>query len=475
MKIYSCKGCNLLFNQTVRKPMNLSCGDVICQACLAFQFNEASKKQGFFNCPFNDAHTIDYNFEPFENLHILQNLSSQEFLNIQCDKHSDEMVKIYCQKTEELICGECVIIREAFNNSKSENDFFKVSRKGFEGYAQNIILALVNLQERIKNLLNDLLSFKNKDKIFMGSEFMKLVKNVKQVFQDKACREEFSKSCEDILDDTAQNSNHEESESEYQILKQSQSLSDLFEQSSLSQKGSRQEQATQMNPQQKEEEKKQENNIITQEIKSVASVQLQTIPEQLSALKLLETNPQYMNYRKLVDFQITTNQEFLIRDNILNQQFLKFQLIYKGSRDGFASQDFHQYCNNLGPTILFALTEHGKVFGGYVSVPWNSNNLYTVDQKAFVFSLTNKTKHLQFQNLQQAALHSSSHSWIQGGGHDILISHDCDKNHNSLCNLGHTYQTPTGLSHGQDNTKSYLGGAKNFKILEIEVYRVVFV
>lgn len=61
-----------------------------------------------------------------------------------------------------------------------------------------------------------------------------------------------------------------------------------------------------------------------------------------------------------------------------------------------------------------------------------------------------------------------------GKGHDIKISSNCNFNSESYTNMGHTYQLPAGVFVNSEEAKSYLGGAFNFKVIEIEVYRVVF-
>jgi hypothetical protein len=72
---------------------------------------------------------------------------------------------------------------------------------------------------------------------------------------------------------------------------------------------------------------------------------------------------------------------------------IKFELIYRGSRDGFTAHKFHELCDNQGATICLIKSEHEKVFGGYSSVSWESDNTFHSDDKAFIFSLSHKTIH----------------------------------------------------------------------------------
>jgi hypothetical protein len=47
-------------------------------------------------------------------------------------------------------------------------------------------------------------------------------------------------------------------------------------------------------------------------------------------------------------------------------------------------------------------SEHGRVFGGYTSLVWDdTKGMQWADDKAFIFSLTNKTYHDQWKNKDQ--------------------------------------------------------------------------
>ena len=47
-----------------------------------------------------------------------------------------------------------------------------------------------------------------------------------------------------------------------------------------------------------------------------------------------------------------------------------FVLIYRASRDGWSSTDFHTHCDNKGPTV--SVVKRGNyIFGGYTEQSWN--------------------------------------------------------------------------------------------------------
>ncbi|CAG8448805.1 12558_t:CDS:2 [Acaulospora colombiana] len=48
-----------------------------------------------------------------------------------------------------------------------------------------------------------------------------------------------------------------------------------------------------------------------------------------------------------------------------------FNLLLRGSRDGFSAQDFHRLCDNRGPTIVvMKVKESGEIIGGYNPLSW---------------------------------------------------------------------------------------------------------
>jgi hypothetical protein len=69
----------------------------------------------------------------------------------------------------------------------------------------------------------------------------------------------------------------------------------------------------------------------------------------------------------------------------------KLSLLYRGTRDGFGSNDFHSKCDGHSNAFtIFKAKESGFAFGGFTSVEWDSSSGHKSDPNAFLFSLTNK-------------------------------------------------------------------------------------
>jgi hypothetical protein len=147
-------------------------------------------------------------------------------------------------------------------------------------------------------------------------------------------------------------------------------------------------------------------------------------------------------------------------------------LIYKATRDGFPSTDFHRCCNNQGPTItVIQSNDGGYLFGGYTSISWNTRQNYVQDDdNPFLFTLTNPyeippTKYTV--KLRNHAIYDHlNYGPTFGAGHDIYVSSHSQTNKNSSFNFPHSYSDTT-----RRGSMTFTGN-KNFQSNDIEVYRL---
>ncbi|XP_028416631.1 uncharacterized protein LOC114540704 [Dendronephthya gigantea] len=162
--------------------------------------------------------------------------------------------------------------------------------------------------------------------------------------------------------------------------------------------------------------------------------------------------------------------------NLLKQWFSFNTLIccWRTSLDGWDSRVFHARCDNRGKTIT--LVKVGNyIFGGYSTYQWGgSSDGYRSSSSNYIFSLRNKDNLSPFRS----AVYRYSHLAIYtnptygptfGGGHDLYISNNANKNRNSHAAIGYTYRAPSGYS----NTRALLAGSANFTPNEVEVYYYV--
>ena len=63
-------------------------------------------------------------------------------------------------------------------------------------------------------------------------------------------------------------------------------------------------------------------------------------------------------------------QDIKVIDDGLQTSNYTLKLIFKGSRDGFKSNDFHRVCKDKANTLSVVESEHGSIFGGFASIAW---------------------------------------------------------------------------------------------------------
>eukprot|EP00347_Sterkiella_histriomuscorum_P005233 403357381 len=180
----------------------------------------------------------------------------------------------------------------------------------------------------------------------------------------------------------------------------------------------------------------------------------------------------YKEYLKLVDYELKKESSSTISRQMQDWNRAELNLLYQGSRDGFSAKNFHQLCDNQGPTVAFVLSEYGQTFGGYTSVSWTSNNSQIGDSKAFLFQLNKKSVHPIGQNFDYSVHHNPDYLITFGNGFDLFVYNQCDINRSSYSQLGRTYSLPLGYVYDSQESNRYLAGEQSFRVLEIEVYSV---
>jgi hypothetical protein len=142
---------------------------------------------------------------------------------------------------------------------------------------------------------------------------------------------------------------------------------------------------------------------------------------------------------------------------------VQMTLLYKLTSHGDSASTFHNYCNNKGYTLSLIRNTKGYRCGGFTTQSWSSSGNYRTDQNAFLFSLEYKEYYTTYDG-QNAIYDNSSYGPTFGSGHDLYISNSCSQNSSSYCNF----------PHGYSGTKSRClsGGFYNFKVNEIEVYKI---
>ena len=144
----------------------------------------------------------------------------------------------------------------------------------------------------------------------------------------------------------------------------------------------------------------------------------------------------------------------------LQQSIKKIKLLYRATRDGDSSSNFHNICNGKSNTVTFIKTKKGKKFGGFAHNSWYSNNQWISDSYVFVFSLDNNEYYYYNSNGYMMYGHSSYGPYF--GNSDIIISNACLSNNSSTSQNSFDYKG-----------KNYaLNGESSFQVEDYEVYQL---
>ena len=165
---------------------------------------------------------------------------------------------------------------------------------------------------------------------------------------------------------------------------------------------------------------------------------------------------------------ITSINDFILVKKGIKQKLKKsikdIKLIYRASKDGDNSNDFHSKCDNKENTVTFIKDKKGKIFGGFANQKWNQNNGWISDSNAFLFSLDNYENYFYANNGNQI-YGSSSSGPIWWDGNDIKISSGCIYFKNSI--------SKQSSSFNYNGRKNALTGGEEFQVEDYEVYQLV--
>jgi hypothetical protein len=159
-----------------------------------------------------------------------------------------------------------------------------------------------------------------------------------------------------------------------------------------------------------------------------------------------------------------------------------FKILWRDSRDGFGSKEFHRRCDGHANTLTVILDTKGNIFGSFTPVKWESqiwkgdygnlNNTLKEDDslKSFLFTLTNPHNIPARRFALKARIKDMAITCYSGCGPHfggIGVSDNCNTNTNNVTWLGPVYINDTGLGMWIVFTGSW-----NFQVAEIEVFEI---
>ena len=143
---------------------------------------------------------------------------------------------------------------------------------------------------------------------------------------------------------------------------------------------------------------------------------------------------------------------------------IKFKLLFKKSRDGNTTKDFHDLCDNKGKTLIIIETTEGRKFGGVTYDNWNTNKSWRTNPKDFVFSLDSNKKY-NYSGSGSTTVGDIKYGFAFGDSRtdkvDICF-------HNQSLNEGISNSSPSFKTNKELNN-----GNEKFRTKEIEVYQII--
>ena len=150
-----------------------------------------------------------------------------------------------------------------------------------------------------------------------------------------------------------------------------------------------------------------------------------------------------------------------------NNNNIKFNLLYKATKDGDNTKYFHKNCDNKGATITFIKTDKGRI-GGYTSISFQGYLKWDIDPNAFIFNLDNKKKYEIKKNKKNDGIIWQAPDLGPCFGCYALII----KSNKDNCISKNSYSEPTDFNF-KDNLNLFEEKGKTyFKVIDYEVYSI---
>ena len=340
------------------------------------------------------------------------------------DKINDDLTKTYKQRHEQLEKEELKM------KEKLENEVTKVKEK-LENFltktnnelriSERIYKGIKNIEKEEKNMIKILsyISKINKNKKEFNSLFQELMNNIKPSFNEKENEIKFE---EYYFNGAPIPSNIEYKDNTYigfNNIELSWKINDLKNLDKNKIKSKVEIKKENENFKQIYEGDKYEFIIKNLNNNTKYEIRICSLYKDVSGLW---SESLILTTKNAIDSNILSNSdkknEFL--EKIYEWSGCKsLELLYRGTRDGMYSKNFHEKCDDKGPTITLFKNDKGNIFGGYLPVSWKNTGGYLNENRCFIFTLTN------IYNIQPTKFKSKNN------GHEVYFS--ISNEHNGTC------------------------------------------
>jgi archaellum component FlaC len=157
----------------------------------------------------------------------------------------------------------------------------------------------------------------------------------------------------------------------------------------------------------------------------------------------------------------------------------RFNLLWRGSRDGFGAAEFHHRCDGRANTQTLIQDTAENVFGSITPVKWESRSIGSEkgdgSLRSFLFTLMNPhgvpaRKFPLTIGKKQCTIFCYCRIRPRFGDGDIRVSDNSNANADSWTHFGTRYHN--GAYTNDTSVKDFFTGAVNFTVNEIEVFEI---
>lgn len=177
----------------------------------------------------------------------------------------------------------------------------------------------------------------------------------------------------------------------------------------------------------------------------------------------------YMTTLQKARFVVTEAQIKFFSENVMENQNARLKTRYRmGSAKNYSVQKFYEKLKDEAPVLVLCEAENGHIFGGVSHSPMD--HLKNISEKNFIFSLSNMCRHDSkvFVNDSRILEKDKSRYGPVFGENDLLIGDNCGLEASCESYFGE------GFDYQGTKADTYLGGARNFRLKNIIIFRMKY-
>jgi hypothetical protein len=194
----------------------------------------------------------------------------------------------------------------------------------------------------------------------------------------------------------------------------------------------------------------------------------------LSPRKIVSQSSPLENTAQIIDSQIVDSNivstisnwiDKTVENKFAHINEYKFELLLRGSRDGFTPKKFHELCDGKNNTVTFIKIKGiEEIIGGYNPLKWESSDTWGKTKESFIFSFKNKNIKdaiiSNIENIDRALAYHPEHGPCFGNDMAMFSSGNQDTDYDEIYCQKNRYE------------KKIRDSEDNFSIEDYEIFQI---